>query len=393
MTTSLECTITVPFVHRIDFTRSVFSPQNSLLSRLLAPSQSGRPVKVLVVVDENVARAFPFLEAQITSYFSASARAVTLVRPPMLTPGGEAAKNNRALVDELYREIEHHGICRHSYLVAIGGGALLDAAGFAAATAHRGVRHIRIPTTTLSQADGGVGVKNAINAFGKKNFIGTFAPPFAVINDSDFLTKLSPAEGRAGLIEAIKVALIRDAGFFDELEQSADAVVRFERETMEKIIRRCAELHVRHIASSGDPFEFGSTRPLDFGHWAAHKIEQLSAFRISHGEAVAMGLTLDTLYSHRAGLLSVDAAERVLSLVQKLGFAIFDPLMTRTDAAGKWLLLDGLEDFREHLGGELTVTLLAKIGHGVEVHEIDSKLMRECILELAQRSLPQSTDA
>jgi 3-dehydroquinate synthase len=150
---------------------------------------------------------------------------------------------------------------------------------------------------------------------------------------------------------------------------------------------------VRHIASSGDPFEFGSTRPLDFGHWAAHKIEQLSAFRISHGEAVAMGLTLDTLYSHRAGLLSVDAAERVLSLVQKLGFAIFDPLMTRTDAAGKWLLLDGLEDFREHLGGELTVTLLAKIGHGVEVHEIDSKLMRECILELAQRSLPQSTDA
>jgi 3-dehydroquinate synthase len=389
MTTSLECTITVPFAHRVYFTRSTFAPQNRLLAELMRPAAPRHPAKVLVVIDEGVARAFPALPGQIASWFRAESRTAKLVRRPLVVPGGEAVKENGRLVRRLHQQIERHGICRHSYLLAIGGGAVLDAAGFAAATAHRGVRLIRVPTTTLSQADGGVGVKNGINAFGKKNFIGTFAPPFAVVNDSDFLGRLPPAEKRAGLIEAIKVALIRDAAFFEEIEQSADDLARFEPEAMERIIRRCAELHVRQIATSGDPFEFGSARPLDFGHWAAHKIEQLSGFAISHGAAVTMGLTLDTLYSRQAGMLSGAAAERVLGLAQKLGFTIFDSLMSRKDAAGKWLLLDGLEEFREHLGGELTVTLLAEIGRGVEVHEIDAGLMRESLLELAQRSQPQ----
>jgi 3-dehydroquinate synthase len=381
MTTSLERTITVGFAHRVYFTRSVFSPHNRLLIELLSPS-----AKALVVVDQGVARAFPKLADQVVAYFSLESSRTKLVRPPLVVPGGEAAKNGRDLVDELHREIERHGIDRHSYLLAIGGGAVLDAAGFAAATAHRGVRHIRLPTTSLSQADGGVGVKNGINAFGKKNFVGTFAPPFAVINDSDFLGQLPPSEKRAGLIEAIKVALIRDAAFFGEIERSADDLARFDAEAMERVIRRCAELHVRHIAESGDPFEFGSARPLDFGHWSAHKLEQMSGFDLSHGTAVALGLALDTLYSHKKGMLSAAATERALALIQKLGFSIFDPLMTQSGAAGNWLLLDGLEEFREHLGGELTVTLLAEIGRGVEVHEIDIQLMRKCILELFHRT-------
>jgi 3-dehydroquinate synthase len=384
-TTSLERTITVPFAHRIFFTRSVFSPQNPLLSQVITSTAPGNPAKVLVVIDQGLAQAFPQLIDQITSYFSSESSPARLVCAPLLVPGGEAAKNTRDLVDALYVQIEEHRICRHSYLLAIGGGALLDAAGFAAATAHRGIRHIRLPTTTLSQADGGVGVKNGINAFGKKNFIGTFSPPFTVINDSDFLVNLSPTEKRAGLIEAIKVALIRDAVFFEEIERTSDDLARFDIEVMESVIRRCAELHVQHIAESGDPFEFGSARPLDFGHWAAHKLEQMSRFTISHGAAVAMGLALDTLYSNKAGLLGGPATERVLALIQKLGFSIFDPLMSPANPSGNWPLLNGLEEFREHLGGELTITLLARIGRGVEVHEIDSALMRESILDLARR--------
>lgn len=380
-TTSIERIITISFAHRIFFTRSVFSPQNRLLAELLSPA------KALVIIEQQVACAFPALPDQIESYFSSEFCPAKLVGL-LAVPGGEDAKNDRDLINELHRQVEHLGICRHSYLIAIGGGALLDAAGFAAATAHRGVRHIRIPTTTLSQADGGVGVKNGINAFGKKNFIGTFAPPFAVINDSDFLWNLPAAEKRGGLIEAIKVALIRNASFFDEIERSVDDLARFDPDAMERTIRRCAELHVRHIAESGDPFEFGSARPLDFGHWAAHKLEQLSKFAISHGAAVAMGLALDTLYSHQKGMLSGDATERVLALVQKLGFTLFDPLMSQTGLAGNWLLLDGLEEFREHLGGELTITLLAGIGRGVEVHEIDTALMQKCILELSRRFTP-----
>ncbi|HEV3270909.1 MAG TPA: 3-dehydroquinate synthase [Candidatus Methylacidiphilales bacterium] len=386
MTTSLERMIVVPFAHRIYFTRSVFSPQNRLLARIVSSTASAVPAKALVVIDEGVAQAFPNLTGQVAAYFSTESCRARLVVPPLVVPGGEAAKNDRGLVDELHRQIERHRICRHSYLLAVGGGALLDAAGFAGATAHRGVRLIRLPTTSLSQADGGVGVKNGINAFGKKNFIGTFAPPFAVVNDGDWLEKLPPAEKRAGLIEAIKVALIRDAAFFEEIERSAEAPAHFETGAMERVIRRCAEIHVRHIAESGDPFEFGSARPLDFGHWSAHKLEQMSGFTLSHGAAVALGLALDTLYSHNKGMLSGGAAERALALVQRLGFSLFDPLMTQTGPAGNWLLLDGLEEFREHLGGELTVTLPVEIGRGVEVHEIDAPLMQKCILELSRRS-------
>jgi 3-dehydroquinate synthase len=376
---SIERSITVSFSHRIFFTRSVFSPENPLLAKLLSGNEARRS-KALVVLDEGVARAFPKLAAAIAAYFSRESCRTELVGNPLVVPGGEAVKNNRDLVEQLYHEIERHGIDRHSYLLAIGGGALLDAAGFASATAHRGVRHLRLPTTSLSQADGGVGVKNGINAFGKKNFVGTFAPPFAVINDADYLEPLPAAEKRAGLIETIKVALIRDAAFFTEIEKLSDALARFESSALGRVIQRCAELHVAHIAGAGDPFELGSARPLDFGHWSAHKLEQMSGFSISHGAAVAHGIALDVIYSARCGMLSPDAAERILALIQKLGFALFDPLMADER------LLAGLEEFREHLGGELTITLLRDIGRGEEVHTIDAALMRESLHELERRA-------
>jgi 3-dehydroquinate synthase len=379
---SLERTIRVALAHRIFFTRSVFAREN----RLLAQLTSGRPAKALVVVDAEVARVFSRLSNEISAYFADERCGAQLVCAPLIVPGGEAVKNGRALVEQLYVEIERHGIDRHSYLIAIGGGALLDAAGFAAATAHRGVRLIRLPTTSLSQADGGVGVKNGINAFGKKNFIGTFAPPFAVINDSAFLASLPAAEKRAGLIEAIKVALIRDAAFFAEMEKSADALARFESDALEHVIRRCAELHVEHIAGAGDPFELGSARPLDFGHWSAHKLEQMSDFALSHGAAVALGIALDVIYSAKCGMLATSTAERALALIEKLGFAMFDPLMTQDGPDGTPLLLGGLEEFREHLGGELTITLLRDIGRGEEVHAIDADLMRASLVELERRA-------
>src|SRR5204862_561409 len=128
---------------------------------------------------------------------------------------GERVKNKHDWVLRVHHAIERAGLCRHSFLAAVGGGAVLDMAGLAAATAHRGIRHIRIPTTVLSQNDSGIGVKNGVNAFGKKNFLGTFAPPFAVINDSGFLTTLDDRDWRSGIAEAIKVALIKDAPFFN----------------------------------------------------------------------------------------------------------------------------------------------------------------------------------
>jgi 3-dehydroquinate synthase len=299
--------------------------------------------------------------------------------------GSETAKNSSTLVGELHTQIHRHHIDRHSYLVTVGGGALLDVAGFAAATSHRGVRHVRIPTTTLSQADSGVGVKNGLNAFGQKNFIGTFTPPFAVINDFNLLATLAPRDKRSGYVEAVKVACIRDVNFFKELERDAEKLAAFEPAAMKHLIRRCAELHLDHIATSGDPFEAGSARPLDFGHWAAHKLEQLSHFKITHGDAVAIGIALDVIYSRNIGLLDEKSAARILNLLEKLGFKLFTDELLNTDVFNQPMVLAGLDEFREHLGGELTITLLNEIGYGVEVHEMEPQKILAGIHELRAR--------
>ena len=244
---------------------------------------------------------------------------------------------------------------------------------------------VRMPSTTLSQADSGVGVKNGINAFGKKNFIGTFAPPFAVINDFELLASLSPRDKRAGYVEAVKVALIRDQEFFETIERDSVRLREFEPAAMQQLIFRCADLHVNHIATAGDPFEFGSARPLDFGHWSAHKLEQLSEYRLRHGEAVAIGIALDTIYSRKLGFLDAASSERVLKLLEALGFDLFANELLHADSNHSLVVLGGLEEFREHLGGELTITLLKGIGRGFEVHEMSVPKAIEAIYELQKR--------
>jgi 3-dehydroquinate synthase len=378
----ITCQFQVPFRFDVFFTQHVFNPTNNLLREIL---NHGGPEKLLVVMEESIVASMPALIDDIQAYFSHSESGVELVAEPVMFAGGERLKNNLSPVERLHALIERHGLSRHSYLAAIGGGALLDVAGFAAATAHRGIRHVRLPTTTLSQADSGVGVKNAVNAFGKKNFVGTFAPPFAVINDSEFLRFLPDTQKSAGYIEAIKVALIRDRDFFVQIERSADALNRFEPVAMNALIRRSAELHIRHISEGGDPFEFGSARPLDFGHWAAHKLEQLSDFRISHAGAVAIGLALDVIYSRNAEYLASGDAERILALLTKLGFTLFAPEILQEDEAGEWAILAGLSEFQQHMGGQLTITLLREIGRGFEVHEMSKRRALEAIDELRER--------
>src|SRR5216684_2528708 len=328
----IERTIQVSFQHRVYFTRHAFGVTNGLLRDLLLNGRSGQAAKVLVVLDESLHRAQPNLAHSIEAYFRAFGERLELVCPPIILEGGERVKNSYFHVSEIQSHVERFHLDRHSYLVAVGGGALLDVAGLAAATAHRGVRHVRIPTTTLSQADSGVGVKNGINAFGKKNFIGTFAPPFAVVNDFQLLATLSQRDKRAGYSEAVKVALIRDRDFFAAIEADAARLREFDPQTMQRLIQRCAELHLHHIATSGDPFEFGSARPLDFGHWAAHKLEQISEYRLRHGEAVAIGIALDTIYSRKMGHLDAPSTERALKLLELLGFELYASELLHADS-------------------------------------------------------------
>ena len=381
----IEHLIEVRWRHRVHFTDPVFAPKNSLLRDVLVEDNKGRRARVMVVIDDSLARARPALLAEVRDYFARWDELI-LVGEPLLMPGGEAVKNDPQHVAAIHAAINERHIDRQSTVIAVGGGALLDMVGFAVATAHRGVRHVRIPTTTLSQADSGVGVKNGINAFGKKNFIGTFAPPLAVINDFQLLATLPERERRCGLVEAVKVACIRDPEFFAALERDCALLANFDPTATCRVIHRCAELHLKHIASSGDPFEFGSARPLDFGHWAAHKLEQLSEYRIRHGEAVAIGIALDVIYSRRVRWLAADSAERILKVLEGLGFTLFAAELLQTDATGTLSVLAGLEEFREHLGGGLAITLLKEVGVGAEASEMKSELVIEAIRELQART-------
>jgi 3-dehydroquinate synthase len=371
--------IPVTFKHRIVFTRDAFSLENPALAEIL---NEGGGRRAMIFVEDTVASFWPDLVDEIQGYFAGLDLDFL---GTTIFPGGEAAKADDHLVKEVWAAIDAAHLDRHSYALVIGGGAFLDAVGYATATAHRGVRLVRFPTTTLSQDDSGVGVKCAINSFGKKNWVGAFSVPYAVINDFRFLHSQDEATRRAGLIEAVKVALVRDAEFFGWIEENLAALSELEPDALEACVEKSALLHARHIATGGDPFETGSSRPLDFGHWAAHKLEAMTHYSLSHAPAVGVGLALDTLYSARAGLLKFSIAEQILRVLDGLQLSIYHPALDWLDDNGRRRVFDGLDEFREHLGGQLTVLLLEDVGQGIDVHEFDETLLGECVNELRTR--------
>ena len=380
--TDTDQQIRVEFDFPVRFTRGLFTPDNPVFLDTVNKLEQDKRHRVLFVVDDNVAKAHPELGRQIAAYCHAHANSLEMIAELVLVPGGEVVKNDIAHVMHLVELVNTHKIDRHSYMAIIGGGAVLDMASFAAAISHRGVRAIRIPTTVLSQDDSAVGVKNGINAFGKKNFIGTFTPPFAVLNDLDFIETLEHRDKLAGMAEGVKVALIRDPEFFGFIEQNAERLSRADPEVLTHLIQRSAEIHMAHIRTSGDPFEYGSARPLDFGHWMAHKLESITKNRLRHGEAVAIGMALDTIYSELAGHLDALSSSRIIQMMCTMGFTLWADELDRPGPTGKPLLLEGLEEFREHLGGKLHITLLREIGQGFEVNEMREDLILAALSRL-----------
>jgi 3-dehydroquinate synthase len=370
----LEHEIRVSFRFPVYFSRDVFVSTNPMVLKAAPSAVAPRPARILFVVDGGVSDAHPKLISSIAQYCQAHAGALELAAPVLVIPGGEQAKNDPAPTQRVLQAIHDASLDRHSYVAAVGGGAVLDVIGYAAAMAHRGIRLIRFPTTVLSQDDSGVGVKNGINAFGQKNYLGTFTPPFAVVNDSAFLATLSDRDWCGGLSEAIKAALIKDHTFFEFIEEHAGRLAARDMTSMEQVVRRSAGLHLHHIATAGDPFEQGSSRPLDFGHWAAHKLERLTNHQLRHGEAVAIGLALDTTYSYLSGFLAESDWKRVIDLIRALKLAVYAPELT-TRHGDQPAILKGLDEFREHLGGRLTIMLLRAIGVPFDAHEIDKGVM------------------
>ena len=369
----------IAYEYPVVFTRDAFNPANRCLIDALSRKEAGKLHRCAIFVDAGVLSAMPELPDRISDYASFHASRFKIAGPLVAVPGGENCKNDPDTVPRLLAKLSELAIDRHSFAIAIGGGAVLDAVGYAAAIFHRGVRHIRFPTTVLAQDDSGVGVKNAVNFLDLKNLVGTFAPPWAIVNDSGFIDHLPPREKRAGMAEAVKVALIRDGNFFRWIESNTAALAQFSPRHLDRLIKDCAELHMRQIRLGGDPFEAGSARPLDFGHWSAHKLEHLTRHDLNHGEAVAIGIALDTRYSVMTGLLAEGEDRRVLDVLKRLGFALWHDALRLQDADGRLVLLRGLADFQEHLGGALTITLLADIGRGIEVHAMNAELVGRCV--------------
>lgn len=372
----------VAFDYPVVFTRDLFNPANQLLADTADRLDEKRRHRTMVFVDDGVARGHPRLTDRIQAYFAAHADQLELAMPPRVVPGGERIKSDFSLIQEMVRAAIAQRFCRHSCVLAVGGGAMLDAAGFATSLVHRGLRLIRAPTTVLSQNDAGVGVKNAMNLDAVKNAIGVFAPPFAVLNDLDFLASLPDDAWTDGVAEAFKVAIIRDTEFFRFLRENAAALKTRDEKAMEHLVKRCARLHLAHIRESGDPFEFGRARPLDFGHWAAHKLEALSGYRIRHGQAVAIGVAMDSFYAARRQWIAWNEFEAIHDGLTQTGFTLWREELERRKSDGTLEILDGLQDFREHLGGELCVTFPRGIGRRFEVHEIEPALVEDAIQHL-----------
>jgi 3-dehydroquinate synthase len=375
--------IAVSWDFPVTFTRNLFAPENPVLVETLGRLKEARCHRAIVFIDGHVADSHPQLAENVRTYFRAHPDRLQLATDPQIVPGGETAKNDFSLIEGFMRVLLESHIDRQSFVIIVGGGAVMDAVGLAAALVHRGLRQVRVPTTVLGQNDAGVGVKNGINYLGGKNAIGTFAPPFAVLNDYDFLLTLPDRDWLCGVSEAFKVAIIRDRNFFDWLCTNAPQFPARDFDAMQYLVARCAEIHLEHIRTNGDPFEYGRARPLDFGHWSAHKLELLSDFRISHGEAVASGVLLDSIYACAMGWISAQELARIRTGLVASGFALWFSEYDLRDAGGERAVFGGLRDFQEHLGGELTVTFPLSIGARHEVHEIDLAKMDAAIKELS----------
>jgi len=277
-----------------------------------------------------------YLDAVATALGAAGVRVTSQV-----LPAGEQYKEWKTLNTVFDALIAQH--CeRKTTLVALGGGVIGDLVGFAAATYLRGVPFIQLPTTLLAQVDSSVGGKTAIDHPRGKNLIGAFYQPLAVIADTSALNTLPQRELGAGLAEVIKYGLIRDAAFFEWLEQNIDALVARQPQALAYAIRRSCE-HKAEVVAADEREESGARALLNLGHTFGHAIETgLGYGSWLHGEAVAAGTVVAARVSQQMGLLDVRAVNRIVTLFRRAKLPVEAPDL-------------GLEKYLELMGGDKKV--------------------------------------
>ncbi|HMC82501.1 MAG TPA: 3-dehydroquinate synthase [Candidatus Polarisedimenticolia bacterium] len=246
----------------------------------------------------------------------ASLRRAGLTVSLLSVPAGERSKTREAKA-RLEDRILALGGGRDSAVLALGGGMICDLAGFTAATYHRGIPFVPIPTTLLAMVDAAVGGKTAVDHPRGKNVIGAFHPPRAVFADLRFLETLPEREFRSGLAEAVKSAVIGDPVLFRGLERDPSAVLsRHPGAVLNLVLRSC---RVKARVVEADERESGLRAVLNFGHTLGHALEHLLHYRLLHGEAVAIGMALEARAAAAAGIMKAGEAGRIIALLGKLG--------------------------------------------------------------------------
>ena len=289
----------------------------------------------------------------------------------LLIGDGEAFKSfdsYSSILDQLVK----HRFNRDAMIVALGGGVVGDLAGFVAATYQRGVRLVQIPTTLLAQVDSAIGGKTAINHAHGKNLIGAFYQPETVLIDIDTLKSLPPKIFLEGLAEVIKYGVIADAGFFEWLEDNADAVLARESSALDFIVRRSCEIKAQIVAS--DEREQGQRTILNYGHTFGHALETETGYgELLHGEAVSVGMIMAADLALREGICDRHAAQRIKNLVEAFRLP-FEPPKFDKQAVLASMAMD-----KKVVHGELRFVLPQTIGSVVVTNETKPENLNETL--------------
>ncbi len=311
----------------------------------------GRPV---VITDRNVDAAWPRLLPGV---------------PRLVFPAGESNKSRQTWIT-LTDQLLGSGADRDTVVVALGGGVTSDLVGFVAATTLRGLRWLAVPTTTLAMLDASIGGKTGVDTAAGKNLVGAFHPPIAVVSDPLLLGSLDEEGYRDGLAEAVKHAAIASQAHWQWLDGNHAAILRRDAQVVTELVRVSVTIKARIV--EGDEREAGRRATLNAGHTVAHAIEHATGFAVSHGQAVAIGLVIETRLGERLGVTAPGTANRIAALLERFGLPTSPPAAIEAGLVAAALRLD-----KKNRAGTLRAALLADIGQAAETgdgtwtHEID----------------------
>lgn len=363
----------LPVEFPIELADDLFRPDNSALLRV---GSTGKGARRIVVIDE---RVYDLFGERIEAYFVAHHVEYRVV-PVVATETTKDLDLALAIVQALE---DFHVLRQSEPVIAVGGGVLLDVAGFAASMYRRGLPYIRVPTTLLSLVDASVGAKTGINHLGRRNRLGSYYPPIAAYLDRSFLVTLDRKEFSNGLAEILKMALLKDPHLFELLERHGRTLIdeKFQGASVAlDVIDRTIATMLEELQPN--LWEKHLQRLVDFGHSFSPLLEMRALPVLSHGDAVALDMLLSCLISNGRGVLSDDAVGRVFQTVQHLGLPTFHPLFGDASA-----LMESLADTVVHRNGSQNLPMLEQVGRAVFFNDVTPAEITTAAARLTARAL------